>query len=76
MRFKSEINSEMVYLILEGISQFSLLTQNKATLDKEQMKRLNKIQYEEDRWTKGDFMVKVDTFIIEDKSVNLDKIQT
>ena len=45
MRFKSDINSEMVYLILEGISQFSLLTQNKETLDKEQMKRLNKIQY-------------------------------
>ena len=72
---KGDINSEVVYLILEGISRFSLLTQNKATLDKDQLNRLRKMKYQEDKQN-GDFVVKIDNLIIEDKSSNNDEIKT
>ena len=45
MLLKSDINSEFVYIILEGISLFSLLNNFGYTMTKDQMNRFRSMEY-------------------------------
>ena len=45
MFLKSDINSEFVYIILEGISLFSLLNNFGYTMTKDQMNRFKSMEY-------------------------------
>ena len=67
MILKSDINSEFVYIILEGISQFSLLNNFGDKLTKDQTKRFRNMEYKVGK--KGDTTVKLYKFIIEEKAV-------
>ena len=45
MIFNSALNAEFVYVILEGISQFSLLNYFKGGLTKDQYKKFRAMKY-------------------------------
>ena len=66
MLLKSDINSEFVYTILEGISQFSLLNNFGTGLTKDQMNRFRSMEYSVNKM--GDTTVKIEKFMIEEKS--------
>ena len=60
----STINVEFVYIILEGISQFSLLNNFKEGLTKDQMNRFRKMELQMEK--NGDVTVKLDKFVVKD----------
>ena len=62
MIFNSALNAEFVYVILEGISQFSLLNYFKGGLTKDQYKRFKAMKYTVG--DHGDTTVYLDKFLM------------